>query len=86
VKLVRLRRPKTTCSPSYADCRPKANVAILWDMGHTKGRQCTEEIGQGKEIKNLDGLMCSLYRNEYRNLKLVRATMRRGLGRSEEDW
>jgi hypothetical protein len=27
--------------------------------------------------------MCSLYRNEYRNLKLAGATMGRGLGRSE---
>jgi hypothetical protein len=30
--------------------------------------------------------MCSPYRNEYRNFKLARATMRSGLGRSEEDW
>jgi hypothetical protein len=30
--------------------------------------------------------MCYLYRNEYRNLKLVRATMGGGLRRSEEDW
>jgi hypothetical protein len=28
--------------------------------------------------------MCSLYRNEYRNLKLAVATMGRGLGRNEE--
>jgi hypothetical protein len=26
---------------------------LLWDMGHTKGRPCTGEIGQGKEAKNL---------------------------------
>jgi hypothetical protein len=31
-------------------------------------------------------LMCSLYRNEYRNFKLARATMGSGLGRSEKDW
>jgi hypothetical protein len=29
VKLVRLRTPKTACSPSYADYRPKTNAAIL---------------------------------------------------------
>jgi hypothetical protein len=29
--------------------------------------------------------MFSQYRNEYRNLKLARVTMGRGLGRSEED-
>jgi hypothetical protein len=28
-------------------------------------------------------LLCSLYRNEYRNLKLARATIGRGLGRSK---
>jgi hypothetical protein len=30
--------------------------------------------------------MHSLYRNECRNLKLARATMGRGLRRSEEEW
>jgi hypothetical protein len=30
--------------------------------------------------------MCSLYRNEYRYFKLARATMRSGVGRSEEAW
>jgi hypothetical protein len=33
---------------------PKTNVAILWDMGHTKGRLYTVGIGQGKETKNLN--------------------------------
>jgi hypothetical protein len=28
---LRLRRPKATCSPSYADFRPKTNAATLWD-------------------------------------------------------
>jgi hypothetical protein len=32
--LARLRRPKIVCSPSYADCRPETNPAILWDTGH----------------------------------------------------
>jgi hypothetical protein len=86
VKLARLRRPKTTCSPSYEDYKPKTNAAILLDMCHTKGRLQTGGIGQGKKIKNLKVLMCSLYRNEYRNLKLAEATMGRGLGSSEEDW
>jgi hypothetical protein len=54
VKLARLRRPKATCSPSYADCRPKTNAAILWDTVHIKGRLCKVEIGQGKETKNLN--------------------------------
>jgi hypothetical protein len=30
-------------------------------------------------------LMCSLYRNEYKNFKLSRATIGRRLGRNEED-
>jgi hypothetical protein len=54
VKLVRLKRPKIACSPSYADYRPKTNAAILWDTGHTKGRPCTGGIEQGKETKNLN--------------------------------
>jgi hypothetical protein len=35
VKLARLRKPKITCSPSYADSRPKTNALILLDMGLT---------------------------------------------------
>jgi hypothetical protein len=54
VKSVRFRRPKATCSPSYGDYRPETNAAILWDMGHTKGRLSTGGKGQGKEIKNLN--------------------------------
>jgi hypothetical protein len=54
VKLVRLRRPKAACSPSCADYRPNRNAEVLWDIGHTKGRQSTGGIGQEKEIKNLN--------------------------------
>jgi hypothetical protein len=54
VKLVRLRRPKAACSPSYVNYRPKTNAAIFWDMGHTNGRPSTGGIGQGKETKNLN--------------------------------
>jgi hypothetical protein len=54
VKLVRLRRIKAACSPSYVDYKPKTNAAIYWDMGHTKGRLCMGGIGQGKETKNLN--------------------------------
>jgi hypothetical protein len=54
VKLVKLRRPKIACSPSYADYRPKTNAAMLLDMGHTKGRLCKGGIGQGKETKILN--------------------------------
>jgi hypothetical protein len=35
MKLVRLRRPKIACSPSYVGHRPKTNAVILLDMGHT---------------------------------------------------
>jgi hypothetical protein len=35
VKLARLRKPKITCSPSYADYKPKTNTVILLDMSHT---------------------------------------------------
>jgi hypothetical protein len=37
VKLARLRRPKATCSLSYADYRPKTNAAILWDKVTLRG-------------------------------------------------
>jgi hypothetical protein len=50
-------------------------------MGHTKGRPCTEGIGQGKEVKNLNVVDVV-----DKNLKLAGATMGSGLGRSEEDW
>jgi hypothetical protein len=33
----------------YVDYRPKTNAAILWDMGHTKGKPHTGGIRQGKE-------------------------------------
>jgi hypothetical protein len=54
VKLARLRRPKAVYSPSYAHHRPKANAAILLDMGYTKGILLKGRIGQGKETKNLN--------------------------------
>jgi hypothetical protein len=53
VKLARLKKPKATCSPSFADCRPKTNVVLLWD-GSPKGRLCTRGIGHGKETENLN--------------------------------
>jgi hypothetical protein len=34
-QLVRLRKTKITCSPSYVDYRPKTNAVILLDPGHT---------------------------------------------------
>jgi hypothetical protein len=46
VKIVRLRKLKATCSPLYADNRSKTNAAILWDMGHTKGKLCTGNKGK----------------------------------------
>jgi hypothetical protein len=33
--IVRLRKPKISCSPSYADYRLKTNAVILLDLGHT---------------------------------------------------
>jgi hypothetical protein len=34
VKLARLRKPKTKCSPSYVDFRSKTNAVVLLDLGH----------------------------------------------------
>jgi hypothetical protein len=54
VKLVRLRRPKITCSPSYVDYRPKANAVILLDMGHTKSR-LHGGVEKEKKTKDVNG-------------------------------
>jgi hypothetical protein len=51
-EIIQAQKAKATCSPSYADCRPKTNAAILRDMGHTEERLCKGEIG-----------LCSLSRN-----------------------
>jgi hypothetical protein len=40
---VRLRRPKITCSPSYADYRLKTNAVILLGKGHTPRREHAQE-------------------------------------------
>jgi hypothetical protein len=46
VSLVRLRRPKIVCSPSYADFRSRANAAMWLDLGHmTRGDNIREEPG-----------------------------------------
>jgi hypothetical protein len=54
VKLARLRRPKAAYYPSYVDYKPKTNAAILWNMGHTKGRSHAGGIRQGKETKSMN--------------------------------
>jgi hypothetical protein len=48
VKLVRLRRPKITCSPLYADYRLKKCSNIMGHKSHTKGRPCTGGIEKRK--------------------------------------
>jgi hypothetical protein len=37
-----VKKAKATCSPSYADCRPKINAPILGDTGHIKGDDTQE--------------------------------------------
>jgi hypothetical protein len=52
VKLARLRRSIITCSPSYADYRPKTNAVILLDMGHTlMGEYTWEKYGKERKLK-----------------------------------
>jgi hypothetical protein len=48
VKLARLRRPKITCSPSYADYRSKTSTKILLERPYMGG------IGKGKETQDLN--------------------------------
>jgi hypothetical protein len=42
-------------------------------------------MGKGKKLKTRMWLMCLLYRNEYSNLEQTRATMGKGIDRSEEE-
>jgi hypothetical protein len=68
-----------------ADNRPTTNAVILLDMGHTLKRDHAREVqGKGRKPKTGMWLICSLYRSKYSNLKLVEATMGRGVGSSEE--
>jgi hypothetical protein len=53
-KLVRLRRPKITCSPLYVDYRPKKCSNIIGHGSYTKGRQQIGGIGKGNKTKNLN--------------------------------
>jgi hypothetical protein len=51
-EVARLRRLKITCSPSYADYRPKTNAVILLDMDHTlREVHIHEEKGKGRKPK-----------------------------------
>jgi hypothetical protein len=43
VKLVRLRRAKIVCSPSYVDYRPETNAVTLLDMSHIPRGEHTKE-------------------------------------------
>jgi hypothetical protein len=47
VKLARLRRPKTVCSPSYMDCKTKTSAAI---MGHNIAVQGRNMARHGNQI------------------------------------
>jgi hypothetical protein len=42
--LNRLRRPKITCSSSYADFRSRENTAMLLDLDHMTGGQHLWEV------------------------------------------
>jgi hypothetical protein len=85
VKLVRLRRPKVICSPSYVGYRLKTNAAILLDRSHTKGKLHMGGIGEGKETKNLNVVDMPSVQREYSNLKLAKAIKGMEIGSNEED-
>jgi hypothetical protein len=43
-KVSQVQKAKNSCSPSYADYRPKTNAVMLLDMGHTlRGEHAQEE-------------------------------------------
>jgi hypothetical protein len=46
---------KISCSPSYVDYRPKTNVLILLDMGHTlRGERVQDEYTEREGNLNLE--------------------------------
>jgi hypothetical protein len=47
-EVTQLQKPKITCSPSYADYRPKTNAVILLNMGHTPKGECIQEDRERK--------------------------------------
>jgi hypothetical protein len=51
VKLVRLKRPKLTCLPSYSVCRPKIHTLILLDMGYILTLHAKEGVGREENQK-----------------------------------
>jgi hypothetical protein len=50
-EVIRLRRPKIVCSPSYANFRSRANAAMLLDMGHMLRREHMRGMGTGRKPK-----------------------------------
>jgi hypothetical protein len=40
-EVIRLRRPKIVCSPSYVDIRSRANAAMWLDLDHMTGGERT---------------------------------------------
>jgi hypothetical protein len=46
------QKAKIICFLSYVDYRPKTNIVILLDMGHTLKGECTqEEYRKGRKTK-----------------------------------
>jgi hypothetical protein len=54
-------------------------AAILWKTGHAKGKSHTRGGGEKKEAKKMNMVDVILFRNDYRILKSVESTMKRGL-------
>jgi hypothetical protein len=63
------------------DHRPNTNAVILLDMAHT-----LRENAHGRNRENKGNLKLNVIEVEYSNPKLAEATMRSGLGSSEEVW
>jgi hypothetical protein len=79
VKLARLRRPKVACSPSYAEYGPNTNAEYYEPLVTLRGGHAQEEWGKRRKLRTRIWLIYSLYKNEYRNLKLAETTIRKGL-------
>jgi hypothetical protein len=79
VKLARFRRPKAACFLSYVEYRPNTNTAVLWKIGHAKGK--TQE-GSYKKVNIVDVLSIQEWIQIF---KPVETTIRKGLRQKNRD-
>jgi hypothetical protein len=86
VRLAWPKRPKTVCSPSYADIRSRANTTRGLDFEHMiKARAHKGGVRIGKTSKKLASICCPQHRETKADtIKATEANRRRGPGNREK--